>query len=151
LYHERPEAKRAAAVPVDEARYLKLAEFFVDARGNHEGRTGRSKSFGEYGQDHAPLAQQAKLEGHAVRATLFPPGIASIAYVDPRPEYLEAARRLWDSLALRRMYITGAAGSISDDERFGPDYDLPNDGYMETCAAVGAAFFHHHLNLLFGE
>jgi DUF1680 family protein len=34
LYRERPEAKRDAAVPVDEQRYLKLAEFFIDARGN---------------------------------------------------------------------------------------------------------------------
>ena len=151
LYRERPEAKRDAGVPVEEERYLKLAEFFIDARGNHEGRTSKSKSFGEYGQDHAPLAQQMSIEGHAVRATLFAAGIAAAAYVDPRPEYLAAARRLWDSLARRRMYITGAAGSVSDDEKFGPDHDLPNDGYMETCAAVGAAFFHHRMNLLFGE
>ena len=151
LYREQPDAKRRASVPVDEQRYLKLAEFFIDARGHYAGRTGRSKSFGEYGQDHAPLAQQRTLEGHAVRGTLFCTGIAAAARVNDRAAYLEAALRFWDSFARHKMYITGAAGAMAGEEKFGPDYELPNDGYMETCAAIGGGFFDRNMNLLFGE
>jgi hypothetical protein len=43
----------------------------------------------------------------------------------------------------RRMYITGGVGAMASDEKFGADYVLPNNGYLETCAAVGAAFFDH--------
>ena len=28
---------------------------------------------------------------------------------------------------------------------------MPNDGYLETCAAVAMAFWHHNMNLAFGE
>ena len=49
------------------------------------------------------------------------------------------------------MHITGGVGSFANDEQFGGDYVLPNDGYLETCAAVGAGFFHHNMNLAFGD
>jgi DUF1680 family protein len=151
LYRDHPDARRSVSAPVDPERYLALAQFFIDARGNYEGRTGLNKSFGYYGQDHAPLAQQRSLEGHAVRATLFCTGIAAVAYENGRVDYLDAALRFWDSLVRHRMYVTGAAGSIGDEEKFGPDYVLPNDGYMETCAAVGGGLFNGNMNLLFGE
>ena len=47
LFREQPELKPRMPVPVDEGRYLKLAEFWIENRGNHEGRN----SFGSYGQD----------------------------------------------------------------------------------------------------
>jgi hypothetical protein len=31
----------------------------------------------------------------------------------------------------------------------GQHYALPNDAYLETCAAVGAGFFHRNMNLAF--
>lgn len=43
-------------------------------------------------------------------------------------------------MAGRRMFITGGVGAIHEDEKFGPDYFLPTDAYLETCAAVGAGF-----------
>jgi DUF1680 family protein len=151
LYRDVPEARKAVAVPVDERRYLQLAEFFIDARGHYEGRTSRDKSYGDYSQDHAPLADQKTIEGHAVRATLFCTGIAAAARADDRPDYNAAACRLCDSFVRHKMYITGAAGAIGGEEKFGPDYFLPNDGYMETCAAIGGGFFNHNMNLLSGE
>ncbi len=151
LYRSDPAASRSVSVPVHSERYLELAEFFINARGHYGGRTGKVKSFGDYGQDQAPLALQTSLEGHAVRATLFSSGITAAANVTGRAEYLAAAQRFWDSLVLHKMYVTGAAGAIAGEEKLGPDYFLPNDGYMETCAAVGLGFFSHNMNLLFGE
>jgi len=151
LYRDGQDARRSVSVPIDPQRYLELAEFFIDARGHYEGRTGHNKSFEAYGQDHVPLTQQQTLEGHAVRATLFCTGIAAAAHVNDRADYLAATRRFWNSLDRHKLYISGAAGAISGDEKLGPDYFLPNDGYMETCAAVGVGFFNHNMNLLFGD
>jgi hypothetical protein len=51
----------------------------------------------------------------------------------------------------RRMYITGGLGSSADQERFAADFELPNNGYLETCAAVGGGFFHHNMNLALAD
>ena len=50
------------------------------------------------------------------------------------------ASRLWTNMVERRMYLTGGVGAESNDEKFGPDFFLPNTGYAETCAATAAAF-----------
>lgn len=151
LYRDSKEARSSVSVPVTPERYLALAEFFIDGRGHFEGRTGKDPSFYEYGQDHAPLNQQTTLEGHAVRATLFGTGIVAAAQVNQRADYLAAAHRFWESLANHKLYISGAAGAIEDEEKLGPDHFLPNDGYMETCAAVGVGFFGRNMNLLTGK
>ena len=147
LFREEPELKSRMPVPVDENRYLHLAEFWIENRGNHDGR----KSYGPYGQDHKPVLQQETIEGHAVRATLLCAGLVAAARVNGRDDYLAAARRLWDNMVLRRMYIIGGLGAVAGHEGFGPDYVLPNNGYLETCAAIGAGFFHHNMNLAFAE
>ena len=147
LFRERPELKAQMGVPVDEGRYLKLAEFWLENRGNHDGR----KSYGPYGQDHKPVLQQETIEGHAVRATLLCAGLVAAAEVNGRADYLAAAGRLWENMVQRRMYVIGGLGAVAGHEGFGPDYVLPNNGYLETCAAIGAGFFHENMNLALGE
>lgn len=147
LFREQPELKSRLAVPVEERRYLKLAEFWLENRGHHEGR----QSYGAYGQDHQPVLQQETIEGHAVRATLLCAGLVAAANVNGREDYLTAARRLWDNMVGRRMYVIGGLGAVAGHEGFGADYVLPNNGYLETCAAIGAGFFHHNLNLAFAD
>ncbi|MFO1514116.1 MAG: glycoside hydrolase family 127 protein [Verrucomicrobiota bacterium] len=147
LFREQPQLKSQMGVPVDEPRYLKLAEFWLENRGNHDGR----KSYGTYGQDHEPVLKQQTIEGHAVRATLLCAGLVAAAQVNGRADYLAAAQRLWTNLVERRMYVIGGLGAIAGHEGFGPDYELPNNGYLETCAAIGAAFFHRNLNLATGD
>jgi DUF1680 family protein len=147
LFREQPGLKSLMPVPVDEQRYLKLAEFWIETRGNHEGR----KSYGPYGQDHMPVLQQQTIEGHAVRATLLCTGLVAAANVNGREDYLAAATRLWENMVQRRMYVIGGLGAIAGHEGFGPDYVLPNNGYLETCAAIGAAFFHHNMSLAFAD
>lgn len=147
LFREHPDLADAMPVPIDCDRYLELAEFWIEHRGATEGRRG----FESYGQDHLPVFQQETIEGHAVRATLLCAGLTAAAAVNGRQEYEAAAVRLWENMVYRRMYITGGLGAVAGYEGFGPDYVLPNTGYLETCAAVGAAFFHHGLNLLTGD
>jgi len=147
LFKEQPQLKSQLSVPVEEQRYLDLAEFWVDARGHHEGRTNQ----GAYNQDHVPVVQQETIEGHAVRAVLLCSGLVAVGEAAERPEYLAAARRLWENMVSRRMYVTGGVGAEHQDEKFGPDYHLPNTGYAETCASVAAAFFHHDMSLAFAD
>ena len=147
LFKEQPDLKSRLSVPVKERNYLELAEFWIDARGHHEGRI----DFGAYDQDAIPVLQQETIEGHAVRAMLLCCGLVSAGEAAHRPEYLAEAKRLWTNMVTRRMYLTGGVGAESNDEKFGPDYFLPNSGYAETCAAVAAAFFHHDLNLATGN
>ncbi|HET6250770.1 MAG TPA: beta-L-arabinofuranosidase domain-containing protein [Tepidisphaeraceae bacterium] len=147
LFREQPGLKAEMGFAVDEASYLKLSEFFIEARGHHEGRT----NFKAYDQDNVPVFQQQTIEGHAVRATLMATGVAALARVNQEPQYYQTAQRLWDDMAGRKLYITGGVGATSNGEAFGPDYDLPNNGYLETCAAVGGGFFSRDMNLAFGD
>jgi DUF1680 family protein len=117
---------------------LRLAEYFIDARGHHEGR----KSFGAYDQDHEPAVNQSTAEGHAVRATLFYAGLVDAALADQKADYRAAADRIWANMDGRRSHVTGGVGAHAEQERFGRDDEVPSDAYLETCASVGAAAFH---------
>lgn len=147
LFRERPELKARLPFEVDEARYLELARFWVDNRGNHDGR----RDFGAYDQDYKPVVDQETIEGHAVRAALLATGVTELGSITGREDYRRTARRWWENMTGRRMYVTGGVGAVAHDEKFGSDWVLPNDGYAETCASVGAAFFHQRLNLDTGE
>ncbi len=50
-----------------------------------------------------------------------------------------------------KTYITGGVGSNADQEAFGAPYDLPPDGYAETCAAIASVMLNWRLLLATGE
>lgn len=134
-------------VTTDE-RYLDLAQFFIDQRGNAEGR----ELYGQYAQDHAPVVEQDEPTGHAVRAMYLYAGMADVAALTGNRAYLEALDRLWTDQVDTKMYITGGVGSSAHGEAFGDDYELPNtSAYNETCAAVGNALWNHRMNLLHAD
>lgn len=131
-------------------RFLDLARAFVEwkGRGLGGGTDDRQRA---YQQDHLPIRQQTSLEGHAVRAVFFATGVADLAIQTGDPDYRLASHRFWDSAARRRMTVTGSVGPRRDDEAFGGDYELPDDGYYESCAACGMADFAHRMLLLEGR
>jgi DUF1680 family protein len=147
LFREQPSLKSRMTVPIDEEHFLKLAEFWIENRGNHQGR----QNYGTYAQDHKRVLEQETIEGHAVRATLLCTGLVAAAAVNGRDDYLSEARRLWKNMVERRMYVIGGLGAVAGHEGFGPDYVLPNNGYLETCAAIGAGFFHHNMSLALAD
>ncbi|MDQ0114126.1 glycoside hydrolase family 127 protein [Paenibacillus harenae] len=138
-------------------RYLRLAKFFLDERGRQphfydieyalrDGRTHfpmlRMAKDKSYSQAHVPIREQQSAEGHAVRAVYMCTGMAAVAAETGDAELLAACRKLWESMVTRRMYITGALGSMAYGEAFSLDYDLPGDtAYAETCASIGLIFF----------
>ena len=129
-------------------RYLKLARFFLDERGNPKGH----KLYGAVLQDHIPVIEQTEPVGHAVRAMYLYCGMADVAaYLQPKG-YVEALDRIWQSTATRRMYVTGGVGARHEGEAFGNDYELPNDSaYCETCAAIGNALWNYRMVLMTGD
>ncbi len=138
--------------------YLTLAKFFLDERGHYFGgeKHGPNDPFAvydsdEYLQNHKPVLEQDEAVGHAVRAMYLYSGMADVAALGGYPEYAAAIDRLWENVVGRKMYLTGGVGSRGEIEGFGPDWDLPNNGYAETCAAVGNALWNHRLFLLHGE
>lgn len=133
-----------------EPRYLDLARAFIEWRGR-----GKVPPFSDtpraYFQDGAPLRDQRTLEGHAVRAVFFASGVAGLAMATGETDYHVAAHRFWDSTTLRRMTVTGSVGPRREHEAFGEDYELPLDGYYESCAACGLAGLAHRMFLLEGR
>lgn len=130
-----------------EKRYLELARYFLDQRGNNEKDTPLNEwTKRMYDMSHMPLKAQRIPEGHAVRAMYLASGMADIALLYNDQEYLTAAEAMFRNATEKRMYITGAMGSIFEGEAFSMDYDLPNmRAYAETCAALSMIFFARRL------
>jgi len=139
--------------------YIDLAEFFLSERGHYFGgeRHDPKDPFAvydsdEYMQNHKPVLEQEEAVGHAVRAMYMYAGMADVAALGGRADYVRTIDRLWESTAGKKMYLTGGVGARDTSEAFGDAYELPNaTAYTETCAAIGNALWQQRLFLLHGE
>ncbi len=165
-YPGHPEAELALVklyAHTGKEKYLRLARYFVDARGTEplyfreeEKLNGNGKYYFadgplgySYCQADRPVREQQEAEGHAVRAMYLYSAMADLARLTGDPGLRDACLRLWKSVTEKRMYITGGIGSSPYGEAFTFDYDLPNDTvYGETCAAIGLVFFARRMLLL---
>jgi len=136
-----------------EQKYLDLAKFFVDQRGNTEGYDSKEgRHAGMYMQDHKPLAQQEEAVGHAVRAGYFYSGATDVAALTGETAYDQALDKIWKDIVHQKIYLTGGIGAEPQHEGFGPDYELPNaTAYTETCAAIALMLWNHRMFLRSGE
>jgi hypothetical protein len=140
-----------------EARYAKLADYFLKVRGDspkvyeEQRKTDDGKGILgggispkpiKYNQTHLPVDMQDTAEGHAVRLVYMCTAMADVAATLKDEKLAAACKRIWRNIVDRRMYITGGIGSTVQGEAFTLDYDLPNDTmYCETCASIGLIFF----------
>lgn len=132
----------------NDKKYLNLAHFFVEQRGNAEGH----ELYGEYSQDHKLFSQQEKAVGHAVRAGYFYAGATDITALTGTKAYDASLDSIWNNIVERKIYLTGGIGAEPRHEGFGPDYELPNaTAYTETCAAIALMLWNHRLFLLRGD
>ncbi len=147
-----------------EERYLALAKYMVDERGQGDphyydveavARGEDPKRFWaktyEYCQAHVPIRQQEKVVGHAVRAMYLMCGVADLAHEYDDPTLLETCERLWANLVHQRMYLTGGIGPSRHNEGFTTDHDLPDDAYAETCASIALIMWNYRLLQFRGE
>lgn len=136
-------------------KHLNLAKYFIDQRGQkplfflEEDTRMNRKSHWENGclqykyyQAEAPVREQTVAQGHAVRAVYLYSGMAAVAKESMDKSLYQACCTLFDNIANKQSYITGAIGQSDYGEAFTYDYDLPNDTvYAETCAQIGLIFF----------
>lgn len=136
-------------------KYLKLSRFFITQRGTkpyyydqehlEEGKDLKLQRY-QYYQAHLPVYEQEEAVGHAVRAVYLYSGMADVARLTNDDRLYQSCLKLWESITLRKMYITGGIGATHMGEAFSFDYDLPNDtAYAETCASIGLVFFARRL------
>ena len=125
-----------------ERRYLDLARIFLEARG---------PGGPLYSQQHQRVADQDEAVGHAVRANYMYSGMADVAALAGDERYLRAIDQIWANMAGKKLYLTGGVGAESHGEMYGANYELPNDAYNETCAAVALMMWNHRMFLLTGD
>ena len=148
-----------------EKRYLDLAVFFIDERGNpkrmvvdkitppdldpNAGTPNRWRP-PSYMQDHLPVTQQYYAVGHAVCATYLYSAVTDVEMEKREFKYIAALDSIWNDIVSKKLYITGGIGTRQyHDEGFGSDYLLPNDrAYCETCSAIGETFWNRRMCLL---
>ena len=76
---------------------------------------------------HAPVREQHEAVGHAVRAMYLASGMADLVAETGDEPLRKACRALWESAALRKLYLTGGVGARHPGEAFGRHYALPNE------------------------
>ena len=128
-------------------RYLELVKGLIDIRDMVEAGT-------DHNQDRIGFRKQTKAVGHAVRANYLYAGAADVYAETGDKSLLAALETIWQDVAYRKMYITGATGALYDGaspdgskdhsaiqlvhQAYGREYQLPNlTAYNESCATVG--------------
>ena len=141
-----------------ERRYLDLAKYFIDERGQEPhyfdieaAKRGEStedywaRTY-RYTQAHAPLRDQTEANGHSVRACYLYAGVADVALETGDDELVALSKLLWDDLTRHQMYVHGGVGPSHHNEGFTFAYDMPTEtAYCETCAAIALAFWAHRM------
>lgn len=148
-----------------EVRYLKLAEFFLNERGNPERIDTIPPDFDPYAgtpnrwrhpsyrQEHLPVDQQYQATGHAVRAVYMYSAMTDLEMETNSGRYIPALDSIWNDIVTKKMYVTAGIGTHEfRDEGFGTPYKLPNhSAYCESCSGMGFTFWNRRMNLLSGH
>jgi hypothetical protein len=133
-----------------EQKYLTLADFFLEERGNP--KYNAENEPGTYKQNHRPVKQQREAVGHAVRAAYLYSAMVDVGRITGDSEYLDATDRLWENIVSKKLYLIGGIGSTGQGEGFGDNYELPNEtAYNETCAAIANVMWNHRMFLRNGH
>ncbi|OMQ10600.1 glycoside hydrolase family 127 protein [[Flexibacter] sp. ATCC 35103] len=143
-------------------KYLELANNLIDIRGTTNDGTDDN-------QDRIPFRQQTTAMGHAVRANYLYAGVADLYAETGEKKLLDNLESIWDDVAYRKMYITGACGALYDGvspdgtsydptvvqkihQAYGRPFQLPNaTAHTETCANIGNVLWNWRMLQITGE
>ena len=133
-------------------KYLNLAKYFLDVRGQQVDNAKYPQRRDIYLQSHIPVVEQDEAVGHSVRATYMYSGMADVAAIVGDKDYIQAIDKIWENVVYKKIYVTGGIGARHRGEAFGDDYELPNEtAYNETCAAIANCMWNHRMFLLKGD
>jgi uncharacterized protein len=135
--------------------YLNTAKFFINTRGQYSGydlKSTDSWKNGSYWQDNKPVVLQTEAVGHAVRAGYLYAAVADVAALTGDDSLTNAIDSIWENVVSKKIYVQGGIGARGDGERFGDNYELPNNtAYNETCAAIANVYWNYRMFLLHGN
>ncbi len=137
------------------ADYLNAAAFFIKARGQYKGYDPKSKDSwknGSYWQDDKPVVFQDEAVGHAVRAGYLYSAVADVAALTGDDSLTKAIDKIFENVVTKKLYVQGGVGAIGAGERYGDNYELPNNtAYNETCASIAEVYWYYRMFLLHGD
>lgn len=93
-----------------------------------------------YMQANTQIRETEKLCGHSVRSMYHLAAVQDLASLTGDKTLDEAVDKLFDNMVECHLYIHGGIGAIHQWEGYGENYELPLDGYAETCASIGILF-----------
>jgi len=143
-------------------KYLELANNLIDIRGTTSDGTDDN-------QDRITFRQQTTAMGHAVRANYLYAGVADLYAETGEKKLLDNLESIWDDVTYRKMYITGACGSLYDGvspdgtsynptevqkihQAYGRPFQLPNaTAHTETCANIGNVLWNWRMLQITGD
>ena len=123
---------------------------------------------GDDNQDRVPFLQQTEPVGHAVRANYLYAGATDFYTETGEEQYLSVLEQLWTEMTNKKMYITGACGSLYDGaspdgsvrqtqitrvhQSYGRNYQLPQTtAHNETCANIANLMWAWRMFLATGD
>ena len=145
-----------------DTRYLSLAQLMIDIRGLIDNGS-------DHNQDRIPFRQQREAVGHAVRANYLYAGVADLYAETGEDSLMMALTSIWEDVANRKLYVTGACGALYDGvspngtsynppdiqqvhQAYGQAYQLPNgSAHNETCANIGNVLWNFRMLQITGE
>jgi DUF1680 family protein len=130
-------------------KYLDLAKFLLDCRGHYQRPGGPAVN--EYYANKVPVIELTEAVGHAVRTGYMLSGMTDIASQLGDPAYAKAVDTIWGDTVGTKLYLHGGVGAVAGHEGFGAPYELPNNGYNETCAAIALCLWNQRMFLLHGD
>jgi DUF1680 family protein len=104
-----------------------------------------------YSYTGKPFLERTRVEGHAVRAMYALSGATDYYLETGDPRYKQNLERIWQTLVNASMYITGGVGARAQKEAIGEAYELPNNAYGESCAAIGSLMWNWRMLAATGE
>lgn len=123
-------------------KYLNMARFFLEKRGNNDKDKPiyEDNLFGA--QDDVDIRHLESANGHCVRALYLYSGVADLAAETDDALLFDNLEKVFADITNGKMYITGGVGSTPTTESFTVPYDLPNrTAYTESCCAVAMMMF----------
>ena len=91
-----------------ERKYLDLAKFFLDVRGN---AALGGPVWGVSVQAHCPVLEQDEALGHAVRSAYMFSGLTDVGFLTDGRDYLLAADRFWANVVGRKLPLRDPASA----------------------------------------
>ena len=136
-----------------EKKYIELAKFLLDCRGHYRRPANIKLAFPDaYYSNEVPLVELTHTVGHAVRTGYMLSGMTDVAALLGDAGYTKAVDALWADTVGSKLYLHGGIGSgVGMAEGFGNAYEMPNNGYNETCAAIANCLWNERMFLLHAD